>query len=165
MNKIKKIILKFKNDDRFLLRFIGKDAFALREFCEVNNVINVELIDRFPPEKTLNYYYETDMIYNLYGNNTPLLDYALSNKLYYAANLKLPILVCPGTYMEEVTMKYGFGYAFDLNNDNELDDLYKYYLNICWQQFYDSCNYFIQKVEKENKIFEDTIKVFINNLG
>jgi hypothetical protein len=96
----KKVILKFKNDRRFILRFIGKDAFALKEFCKVNNVNNVELIDRFPPEKTLDYYYETDIIYNLYGSNTPLLDYALSNKLYYAAKLKMPILVCEGTYYE-----------------------------------------------------------------
>ena len=120
----KRVILKFKNDSRFILRFIGKDAYALKEFCEKNQVDNVELIGRFTPEKTLEYYYETDIIYNLYGNKTPLLDYALSNKLYYAAKLKMPILVCPATYIEEVSKKYGFGFTFKLDDPNACDDLF-----------------------------------------
>ena len=160
----KKVILKFKNDNRFILRFIGKDAFALERFCRENNVSNVELIDWFPPEKTLDYYYEADIIYNLYGNNTPLLDYALSNKLYYAAKFKMPILVCPNTYMEEVSKRYGFGFTFDLDDPNACDDLYDFYVNIDWKRFYDNCNSFLQQVKVDNLIFEDRIKTFIDNI-
>lgn len=158
----KKVILKFKNDRRFNLKFIGKDAFALKKFCEENQVENVELIDRFPPEKTLDYYYETDIIYNLYGSNTPLLDYALSNKLYYAAKLKMPILVCEGTYMEDISN--GFGFTLKLDDPNACDDLYNFYGKINWRQFYDNCNSFLQKVREDNLIFEDSIKRFIDNL-
>lgn len=162
--QIKKVILKFKNDDRFLLRFIGAGGFSLREFCKTNHVSNVELIDRFPPEKTLDYYYETDIINNLYGNNTPLLDYALSNKLYYAAKLKLPILVCPGTYMEKVSREYGFGYVFNINNFNECDNLYNYYKSINWEMFKNNCNNFVKKVEKDNLLFNNTIRNFFKGL-
>lgn len=158
----KKVIMKFKNDGRFVLRFIGKDALSLKEFCEKNNVNNVELIDMFPPEKTLDYYYETDIINNLYGNSTPLLDYALSNKLYYAAKLKIPILVCPNTYMESVSMKYGFGLVFDLNDTLALDRLYKNYIDINWELFNKNCDSFTRKVNEDNKLFENTIKSFIN---
>lgn len=160
----KKVILKFKNDSRFILRFIGKDAFALKKFCEENNVCNVELIDMFAPEKTLDYYYETDIIFNLYGNNTPLLDYALSNKLYYAAKLKMPILVCADTYMEEISKGYGFGFTLILDDPNSCDYLYHFYGKINWRRFYDNCNSFLQKVRDDNLIFENSIKKFIDNL-
>lgn len=160
----KKVILKFKNDKRYILKFIGKGAFELKDFCEKFDIKNVELIDRFPPEKTLEYYYETDIIYNLYGNNSPMLDYALSNKLYYAAKLKMPILVCPGTYMEYVSKKFGFGFSFNLSNPNELDRLFEYYNTINWEKFYHNCDLFIQSVNNENKIFENSIKMFIKNI-
>jgi len=160
----KKVILKFKNDSRFLLRFIGKGAFALKEFCEKNSINNVELIDRFPPEKTLDYYYDTDIIYNLYGNNTPLLDYALSNKLYYAAKFKMPILVCANTYMEEVSGKYGFGYSFNINNPKECDNLFDYFESINWQRFNYKCDQFVSEVNKNNKSFNDVVKAFVNKV-
>lgn len=160
----KRMILKFKNDSRFKLRFIGKDAYALKAFCKENHVNNVELIDRFPPAKTLDYYYETDIIYNLYGNNTPLLDYALSNKLYYAAKLKIPILVCPNTYMEKISMQYGFGFSFDLNDLEAVNKLVDYYRKIEWELFYNNCNSFVRKVKDENKVFEDIMKVYLNDI-
>lgn len=44
----KKVILKFKNDPRFRLRFIGKNAKLLENFCIEQNANNVDLIDQFP---------------------------------------------------------------------------------------------------------------------
>lgn len=161
----KKFILKFKDDKRFILRFIGKDAYALKEFCKDNNINNVELIDRFPPEKTLHYYYDTDIIYNLYGNNTPLLDYALSNKLYYAAKLKMPILVCLDTYMEKVSSEYGFGYSFNIDNEEECNNLFYYYNSIKWNEFNDNCDKFIDEVNKSNELFIDAVKTFDNKIN
>lgn len=159
----KKIILKFKNDSRFLLKFIGKDANALRSFCEENEIKNVELIDRFPPGKTLDYYHETDIICNLYGNNTPLLDYALSNKLYYAAKLRIPILVCPGTYMEEVSNKYGFGITFNIDDSTSCDDLYYHYKTVNWDELNYGCEKFVSDINKDNKVFNKKIIEFIDN--
>lgn len=157
----KRVILKFKNDYRFKLRFIGKDSYALREFCEKNNIDNIELIDQFPPEKTLEYYYETNIINNLYGNNTPLLDYALSNKLYYAAKLVIPILVCPDTYMAEIIEKYGFGYVFDIEDENACDHLFDYYKSINQNELGVNCKDFNKKVCSENQEFVAMIKEFI----
>lgn len=160
----KKVIMKFKNDQRFLLRFIGKGALALSEFCKKNDVNNVELIDRFPPEKTLDYYYETDIIYNLYGNNTPLLDYALSNKLYYAAKLKIPILVCEGTEMEKITKKYGFGYTFKIDDIGACDDLFNYYNTINWIEFKSCCEAFLEQIYNDNKLFNEKIRNFVKQI-
>ncbi|PFM94377.1 capsular biosynthesis protein [Bacillus sp. AFS075960] len=157
----KKVIARFANDQRFVLNFIGADAFALRSYCENLKVSNVNLIDRFPPEKTMDYYKMTDMINNLYGNNSMLLDYALSNKLYYAALLGLPILVSPDTYMEEVACNYGFGYSVDLNSDTVCDDIYHYYRNIDWEEFYDSCDQFLLDVNADNEKFKKAINNYI----
>jgi hypothetical protein len=160
----KKIILKLKNDNRFLLRFIGTDAFTLKGFCENNQVNNVELIDRFPPEKTLDYYYETDIIYNLYGNKKPNLDYALSNKLYYAAKLKMPILVSPNTYMEKISKYNGFGFVFDINDPNACDNLFDYYQAINWHKFSKNCDEFIMNVDRENFEFNCIVRKFVEQI-
>jgi hypothetical protein len=159
----KKVIEKFKNDDRFTLRFIGKDALALKNYCIENNVKNVLLVDQFKPEDTLDYYRETDIVYNIYGNNSPLLDYALSNKLYYAANLAKPILVSPGTFMEYVSKKFGFGYSVDLEDPNLCDNLYNYYRDLDKQKILDNCDAFINKVNKDNVVFTEKVKQFLNN--
>lgn len=154
----KKVILKFKNDHRFQINFIGKNAKLLENFCIENKINNVNLVDQFPPEMTLNYYKQTDIINNLYGNNSPLLEYALSNKLYYASKLRIPILVCKDTYMEEISLKYGFGYLFDIQDPMACDKLYNYYKSIDWSVFSKGCECFNTIVESENRKFEMEIK-------
>lgn len=156
-DQIKKIIQKCKDDNRFILRFIGKGSLLLKNFCDEFDVTNVELVDRFPPEETLNYYFSTDIINNLYGNDTPLLDYALSNKLYYAAKLGIPILVCKNTFMEKISKEYGFGYSFDLNDPLACDNLFAFYNSINWTEFFNSCDKFITRVNYENQIFNEQI--------
>jgi hypothetical protein len=160
----KRIIDTFGGDDRFIVRFIGKDAFALKEYCEQRMVKNVELIDWFPPEKTLDYYYETDIICNLYGNHTPLLDYALSNKLYYAALLHIPILVCPDTFMAEISTEYGFGYVFSFERENAKDELYNYYRNIDCNNFIEDCERFNKTVENDNQLFTKKLQGFVDQI-
>ena len=160
----KKIIAKFANDERFVINFIGKDALALRQYCQDLKVNNVNLIDQFPPEKTIDYYKMTDIINNLYGNNSKLLDYALSNKLYYAALLGMPILVCPNTFMEEIACGYGFGYSVDLNSKNVCDDIYSYYSNIDWGNFHEDCDRFLLTVNNDNQLFKKAMKNYILNI-
>lgn len=112
----KKIIDLFANDKRFLLQFIGKNAMELEEYVTTHHIENVRLIDQFPSDKTMDFYRNTDVILNAYGNHTPLLDYALSNKLYYAAALRLPILVSKDTYMEKIAVEGGFGFTLDIDD-------------------------------------------------
>jgi len=162
--QFKKVLLYFANDNRFLIRFIGYGANVLRDFCEENSIYNVYLHDRFPPEKTLNFYYDTDIIMNLYGNNTPLLDYALSNKLYYAAQLGIPILVCQNTFMEEVAVSNGFGFTFDLEDETMKDTLYKYYNTMNWNEFYKKCDEFMIEVENDELQFREGVNKFREDL-
>ena len=159
----KKVIRCFANDNRFLIRFIGYRSNLLESFCRENGISNVYLYDWFPPEKTYDFYFDTDIVMNLYGNNNPLLDYALSNKLYYAAQLGMPILVSPKTYMEEVAVGSGFGFSFDLEDDTMRDKLYEYYYSIDWDVFYKNCDSFMEAVKKEEAEFREAIRNFIIN--
>ncbi|MGT2932810.1 glycosyltransferase family 4 protein [Streptococcus catagoni] len=145
-----KIINFFANDDRFLLQFFGTGSEKLRDYCVKENILNVSFIGTFPQNMTLEYYNNTDLIMNLYGNDTPLLDYALSNKLYYSASLYKPILVCKGTYMEEISHQFGFGYTLELKSDNEKDALFRYIKNIDRKTLIKNCNRFMEKVSLEH---------------
>ncbi|MGE4585220.1 MAG: capsular biosynthesis protein [Sphaerochaeta sp.] len=158
-----KIILSyFANDDRFFIQYIGTGAELLRQHCEENNINNVYLHDRFPPDQTLNFYSDTDMILNLYGSGIPLLDYALSNKLYYAATLEIPILVCPNTYMQEVAVGNGLGVAVNLSDSSEKDSIYNYYKDIDWSAFHIKCCEFLARISNDNAAFDEQISRFLD---
>ena len=155
----KKLILAFRNDPRFEIRFIGQGAGELAEFCREQKVENVHLTDYFPPEQTLEHFMRSDVIFNLYGNHTPLLDFALSNKLYFAAKFCRPILVCPDTYMEKVSK--GFGYTMDLDAPHIADDFYSYYSTIEKDKMLKACDEFLEEVLKENEIFNRQVETFL----
>lgn len=154
----KKIIDLFANDNRFVINFIGKNALELLEYIESKKIRNVKLKDCFPPEKTLEYYKETDAILNVYGNNTPLLDYALSNKLYYAAALHIPILVSKNTFMEKKAVEGGFGFTLDFDDEEIKDKLAIYMLNMDRDKFGKACDIFMKQVKQDNQVFSNEIR-------
>lgn len=161
MEQNKKIINFFGNDSRYHLFFIGTNATQLRDFCDEKKIENVTLIDTFDTSQTLQYYEQIDLIMNLYGNNTPLLDYALSNKLYYAAGLYKPILVCKETYMEKVAKEYQIGYTIEMKNVNEKDELYRYFKQLNRAEFIRNCDIFMRKTEEHQKQVKKQIeKIF-----
>jgi hypothetical protein len=160
----KKLIKMFGNDVRFEIRFIGKDALLLKKFCDDDKITNVKLIDRFPPEKTLDYYYDTDIICNVYGNNSPLLDYALSNKLYYASQLNIPILVSPNTYMETISSQYNFGITLDVNSKIAVDHVYNSFIDMDYIKLKKGCSAYNQKVNLDNAFFEKNVLGFFKEI-
>lgn len=164
MEQNKKIIDFFKNDSRFQLQFIGTNAEQLAGYCEENNVTNVKLIGTFSPEQTLAYYEDADIIMNLYGNHTPLLDYALSNKLYYAAMLYKPILVCRDTYMEKVSAQFGFGYVLDLETEKERDQLYEYMTMLDRKKLIHNCDKFVEYARKQQTQLKARLERFITQI-
>ncbi|SDP03308.1 hypothetical protein SAMN04515624_105180 [Eubacterium maltosivorans] len=149
MEQNKRIIQFFKNDERFHLNFIGTNAELLQSYCIENGVKNVSLIGTFDPADTLAYYEKTDIIMNLYGNHTPLLDYALSNKLYYSASLYKPILVCEDTFMQTISSKYQIGFTLKLRDSDEKNQLENFMANLDREMFIRHCDLFMSKVDSE----------------
>jgi len=157
----KKLLNLFKNDERFILQYYGTQSEKLKEYSENNNINNVDFHGRFTPNKTSEFYLNTHIINNVYGNGSMELTTALSNKLYFAASLHMPILVSPKTFMEEVTLKYGFGFSVDLEDSEITDKLYDWYKKI------DKCNcayddFMINAVRQYDR-FEQEIRYFINS--
>ena len=158
----KKVIDYFANDSRFFLKFIGKGYEQLSDYCDSHKIRNIYIEGMFPMNETYDKYEEVDMILNMYGNHTPKLDYALSNKLYFAAQLGKPIVVCKDTYMERVATDNGFGIAVDIEDINSKDRLYKYYNSINYDELLESCDKFLKIVQKDEQNFASMIKQFIN---
>lgn len=154
----KKLLLNLKNDKRFHLNFIGTRALELQKFCKENNINNVTLQGTFAPTEILTFYENTDFINNLYGNNNPSLDYALSNKLYFAAELNIPILTVDGTYMSQISKKYKFGISIDVDDPNLGNKLIDYYESINWEKFDRKSVEFLKNIDIEQKEFIEMIK-------
>ena len=156
-----KLLDIFKNDSRFELHYYGSHSEFLQEYAEKNGIKNTCFHGAFPVQDTHFFLERIDIVNNLYGNKTIELDYALSIKLYNGVWCRLPILVCPGTYMETVTSKYGIGYSVQ-SYDNQLPDrLYEWYRRMDFQSFNSGCERFIETVNKENERFENIYQVFI----
>ena len=153
----KKLISLFGNDMRFQLKYIGRGSEQLTEFCRQEGIDNVTLIGRFERAQLPEFYLETDMAINVYGNHDPYLDYALSNKLYSAAMMGMPILCSTDTYMWEISRHYGFGCCVDLENSTTPDKVFEYYRGINRDALFSACDSFMDSVNRDEKEYKSTI--------
>lgn len=112
------VIDYFANDERFEVRFVGRGYEALEEYCADRAVSNVRIHGEFASSETLGFYGDADAILSMYGAEMTHVRYQLTNKLYYAAQLGLPIVVSPGTYMAEVVGEYDLGLPLDLSDQD-----------------------------------------------
>ena len=156
-----KVLSKFKNDNRFVWYFIGIGSDKILDYCNNNDIKNVVIKGEFKPEEINQLYQSIDIVNNLYGNDNPYLDYALSNKLYLAAQYCLPILVCPKTSMEHISVHYKFGFALDINKKNIADELYDWYKKIDQKELYVNCKMFNEKVVDDNLRCNSIISDFL----
>jgi len=127
LNINKKLLLAMKNDDRFILQYFGVGSENLVAFCKDNNIRNVYIEGAFPFERTSELYKSSDIINNIYGNDSIEVRTALSNKLYYAAIYKKPILVSTGTFMESIVNQYKLGIGIDINDLNLANHIFDWY--------------------------------------
>ena len=119
----RRVIDYFANDERFTIRFIGRGYDDLSNYIRDNRINNVELHGEFQSTETIGFYKQTDAILSMYGCGKTHFKYQLTNKLYYAAQLELPIIVSPETSMAKVVSKYALGLALDLNDQSNKEDI------------------------------------------
>ena len=112
----RRVISYFANDPRFHLKFIGRGYDALRPFCRESGIENIEIVGDFPSSDTIRHYRNVDVIISMYGNDLTHVKYQLTNTLYFAAQLGLPIVVSPGTFMDETVSKYGLGFVLNVSD-------------------------------------------------
>lgn len=157
----KRIITVFANDTRFVLQYIGRGSEALRNYCIQNNIKNVHLIGQFNRSELGRFYLDTDMAINVYGNSDPALIYALSNKLYSAALMGMPVICSPHTFTEKVVEKYKFGCSIDLSDPHCSDAVYEYYTSLDQNLLHKNCDKFINDVKCDEKKYKASIVKFI----
>ncbi|GAB1475513.1 hypothetical protein MASR2M70_03450 [Bacillota bacterium] len=113
------------------MKFVGVGSEKVKKYADYISCTNVEFVGKFESDKTVGYLQEADIIYNVYGNKRICERMVLSNKMYYAACLNVPILVCKNTYMYEVAKRCGIGFAVDHCDSSALpDSLFNWFINI-----------------------------------
>ncbi len=140
-----KFIEQIKNDPRYELTVAGSGSESIKSYIEKNGITNVVVHGKFPKEQTGEFLADADVIFNLYGTEDLNLKYALSNKLYYAVALGLPILVYKNTYVAELAEKCGIAFAVDDCLDGSFaDKFYDWYTTRDFDEIKLKCNEFLK---------------------
>ena len=159
----KKVIDCFAGDERFTLAFRGRGYDQLAVYIDELGVSNVEATGEFDFSQTLQQYADADMVLSMYGNGSPYWDYALANKLYFAAQLGLPILVCEKTAMADMVERYSLGVAFDpANNKAAKDQIARLFDDEQAERRRRGCREFLKRVDEENIRTLADIRRFFN---
>ena len=153
----KKLLDAFANDKRFELHYYGTNADVLRQYADEKEIHNTVFHDTFPVEDTAKYLENIDVMNNLYGNETVNLRKAISIKLFHALYARIPILVCPDTYIGTIAKEIGIGFEIsDEKIDHTLPDrLYDWYRSLNYDKLNSSCEEYLEETEKENAKFHE----------
>lgn len=159
----KKLLKTFANDPRFELHYYGKKADVLREFAEAEGIHNTAFHDSFPVEQTKDFMEKIDVINNLYGNGTLNVRKAISIKYFHALYAKVPILVCPNTYVGQIAKEAGIGFEVDDDHiDAKMkDELYDWYRSLDFGQIEKNCEARLQQATEENARFEQLLLSYL----
>jgi hypothetical protein len=155
INKDKLLIDSLGNDKRFVIQYFGVGSEVLEQYAMQKSINNVEFVHSFDVEQTAELLNRADIINNLYGNDDIALNTAVSIKYFYAAYLRLPILVYKDTYMENISKDIGF--VFNNNYKDLGDRIFNWYHNIDFKMFNIECEKIIRNVENDNMEFYDLL--------
>lgn len=165
VDQCKKLMALVVKDSRFKMEFFGTSTKeeqmrrAINEF-DCDRIIFHGAYAAAEKESILQ---KVDILFNAYGNGIPLLDCALSNKLYDSLIYKKPILTCPGTYMTE--MAGPLAYPIDLERETSLDALYDWYMRIDGHAVETFAANVLNSIFRENSTTKERIAVQLMTLN
>lgn len=159
--KNQKLLDVFANDERFELHYYGKNAEVLRKYAENHNIKNTVFHDSFPVEDTKLYLEKIDVINNLYGNDTINLRKAISIKFFHALYSRIPILVCPDTYVGDLAKDVGIGFVVDEINGKMKEQFYDWYTSLDFSKIDKSCAAYLTEVLRENAVFQERVLKYL----
>ncbi|QHA00939.1 hypothetical protein [Dehalobacter restrictus] len=140
------------NDKRFEFHFYGVGDYnsTIENYCNEHNIHNVFMHGAYKPQEKECIYGHTDIIFNVYGNDSNLLRYALSNKFYDAAWYRIPILVSDNTDMLNYSKSLSYPVQFD---ENCADNIFQWYHTIDWEKFNIDAQTIIEEAYADNEKF------------
>lgn len=143
-------------DERFVFNFYGRES----ERREISTYIDslgcdrIKYFGKYIPEEKEAIINSVDLLFNVYGNETPLVKYAISNKFYDSFYYKKPLLTSPDTYMST----QAGGYSFDIDfNTTSLDALYDWYKSLDGEKMVDFMNSTFGDFAKDICRFEEEL--------
>lgn len=156
----RKICDAFGNDDRVEVSYHGEGCTNhLSQYCKEKQYKNIKFTGRYYPENIPNFLQETDVLLNMYENEGKQ-EYALTVKLYDAVRYQIPMLITKDSYMEKYLKEYCFAMAVDLKNI-DIEKIARWYLHLDEKMLQEDFNRFVEKVKKDDKVFENELIKFV----
>ena len=136
-------------DSRFHLRLYGPQLLetALPEEVFTQSQGRIQYCGSFTPDQKAQVISGVDVLFNIYGNGIPLLDYALSNKLYDALCFRKPILTSPDTYMTEYAGPLAF--SMELKQEKDLQRLHSFLEDLDQEQVERYASQTLERIVRE----------------
>lgn len=164
IDQCKRLMKLVAVDQRFSLDFYGSSVSEpiLKEYAQEIGCDRIRFHGAYSGSEKAAIIQSVDILFNAYGNGIPLLDYALSNKLYDSLIHKKPILTCPNTYMTEMGGPLAF--PIDLSTARTLDELYDWYIRIDGHAVKMFTEETLGSVLQENNLTRERIAVHLMTL-
>ena len=145
-----------QRDRRFALYFYGGDRSGrVAPYVNALAADNVVMKGRYRPEEKPGICRSVDILFNAYGNGSPLLDAAVSNKYYDALLHRKPVLNSPGTLMHRSLAP--ISYVFDHRRETSLDALYDWYHGLDNEAVDAFCLSALMKVRRDVEQFHNAL--------
>lgn len=159
-NAYKDFLLKIASEPRIEFTFygFGEDEQELIGFCNEHNIKNISFYGEYRPEEKDTFSANTDIIFNVYGTDTHVR-FLTSNRYYDALKYCKPILVSPGTTMEEVSA--GICYAVD--EKFQVQDFIRWYLTLDLDKVRIVCEEKLQSIVQECELFDSKLEDILVN--
>ena len=153
----RKLINLVNADERFLFHIHGQgnDSDYLDNLIMKNNNPRIKSFGGYLPSEKDELINQADIIFNAYGNDSPRLTCALSNKLYDSLYHVKPMLNSPNTYMNELAGM--LSYSIDLDKEDNLDGLYSWYMGLDKTSLENYADKTLKEMIKENQNTERAI--------
>ncbi len=145
----KKLIDLVLKDDRFRFDFYGGEIGSMPVTSYIKEISSDRIVAHgtYTANEKADIVKRSHILFNVYGNGSTLVRYALSNKLYDGMCFKKPILVSSDTDMQKESADFGF--AIDFGDKDILSKLYDWYLSIDKQSFDNYGDEYIRKTYSE----------------
>ena len=143
-------------DERFVFHFYGRESEQKEISSYIDTLKNdrIKYFGKYEPKEKANIINSIDLLFNVYGNETPLVKYAISNKFYDSFYFKKPLLTSPDTFMSIQSGEYSFDIDYNTTN---LDALYEWYCSLEGEKMVAFMNSVFKDFAKDMYLFEQEL--------
>ena len=143
----REIIKKIANNSRFELHYYGREqdiAINLKKYAADLDARNVYFHGEYSPCDRYVFVKSADLIHNIYNDKNMMM--AMGNKYYDGLIFYIPQLCMQNSFMGKKCTTNKIGLECNPSDDDFLDKIEDYYLNLDKQEFKRQCDRELEKV-------------------